>query len=112
MHLSLDMQCQLHQQRRAASSASAGRPAGRPSLPLRPLVRASATSSSAPASSSSPLLARRVGSGVTASPLRPGNPSGRNAGLRSRVVPQGLPDPVAVGLFFAPGLAILAYAMC
>ncbi|GLC47475.1 hypothetical protein PLESTF_000433500 [Pleodorina starrii] len=44
------------------------------------------------------------------SPLRPGQQSGRPAGPRSRMVPHGLPDPLAVGLFFAPGLAALVYA--
>ncbi|KXZ42239.1 hypothetical protein GPECTOR_176g220 [Gonium pectorale] len=44
------------------------------------------------------------------SPLRPGQPSGRSSRIASRMVPRGLPDPLAVGLFFAPGLAALVYA--
>ncbi|GFR39889.1 hypothetical protein Agub_g393 [Astrephomene gubernaculifera] len=46
---------------------------------------------------------------TSSSPLRP-SPAERATNLRSRIVPQGLPDPAAVGLFFAPGLAALGYA--
>ncbi|GIL44064.1 hypothetical protein Vafri_1625 [Volvox africanus] len=57
---------------------------------------------------SSVLPQRSIGLPTT-SPLRPGQ-HGRSIGSQSRLVSRGLPDPVAVGLFFAPGLAALVYA--
>ncbi|EFJ43549.1 hypothetical protein VOLCADRAFT_65884 [Volvox carteri f. nagariensis] len=48
-------------------------------------------------------------SSLATSPLRPGRLS-RSTGLQSRLIPAGLPDPLAVGLFFAPGFAALVYA--
>ncbi|KAG2495589.1 hypothetical protein HYH03_006189 [Edaphochlamys debaryana] len=94
---------------RQAAQARAGqtqRPCVAPLRGLRPLARSASPlqPSTSSLSSSSP-LARAPSS---ASPLRPGQPS-RNARIGSRVVPQGI-DPLAVGLFFAPGLAALVYA--
>ncbi|GLC58319.1 hypothetical protein PLESTB_001346100 [Pleodorina starrii] len=96
------------QQLHARTAAGAQRPlciAGRSGIRPRALFSGPAlhprpSHLSSPAKTASP----------APSPLRPGQQSGRPTGPRSRMVPHGLPDPLAVGLFFAPGLAALVYA--